>query len=502
MLKMLKERLNLNKVSVAHDGNEVGEEYLADMVVDNGDGTFTVTFPGYDEPIIVTQEMLDDVYLPDTISSTNPDLENLLPILEAAYLQIHAKENAVVDPFDLFLGDDAKVYLIHPEMIDGPFFDELQSQARGGRDLLITGYVHTDVTITTIDVPPVEILMDGRHEYTIQYEDGHYYIINPHDTSERYEISESQVQETFSRIVISPAPGVDIDIPEHMQATALAAENVQDSLYELFEIRNGAYSITEFGNIENDPYDNGRLGPSEGLLSETKISIRVEKLQESWRDLQAEHGELETSTYLSQDINTDHAITSAAYAIVLTDLNNPDLKENALEAMRELVPEHMSQETYDAVVAEVERLDGNLLLDDNGNSVFDSPEEALAALLEGTHPNSELQAAWNDTSHVTNVIADPSIHDDFGRNLGQALVSVENGNLDPRLPGDRTFPEGSGYYDVLLSSGYQTAAHHNERDYEPSSPTIPDITIPDITFPNIDDVIIKPIIVDERIFKS
>jgi len=473
------------------------------MVVDNGDGTYTVTFPGYDEPITVTDKQLEDLNLPDTLSSTNPELWQLLPILEAAYLQIHAKENEVIDPFDLFLGEDAAAYFMTSDMIDGPLFQELLAQTNNGQDLLISAGVEHDTTIMSIDVPPVEIFMPGSHAYTIIYEDGHYFILNPHDTSQRFELSESQVQDVFHSLRAHPAPGVEIDLPEHLEELGQTSQELNDAYNEYWRLNDGAYSLTKFTNILNDPYQEGHELGGQGNTLE--IILAIQNADNLWQQMHSQHTSAENAESLLEDINADHALTSAAYAIVLTDLNNPDLKENALKAMRELVPEEMSQETYDAIVAEVERLDGNLLLDDNGNSVFDSPEEALAALREGTHPNSELQAAWNDTSHVTDVIADPSIYDDFGRNLGQALVSVENGNLDPRLPGDRTFPEGSDYYDALLSSGYQTAAHHNERDYEPSSQTIPDITIPDISIPDVsipEITIPDSIFPDARIFKS
>lgn len=232
-------------------GEERGERLLSDMVRGpDKSGNYTVTFPGRPEaPVSVTKDMLKDPGLMEVKDSTDPKLANLPRIIEAAYLHIHRQESSVVNPVALFLGPDAPTYGLFARDILTPFAESLLNQGRGGRDLLVSLYTKQDVPpeiIQSLDVPPKSVSIIGNHVYTLQVQDGRFFLMNPHDTRGRFEISKQQIADHFQKMHMTPAPGVSINLPPQFQKFGEASIDLGRAMYGLIE-NTGGFSSTNDG---------------------------------------------------------------------------------------------------------------------------------------------------------------------------------------------------------------------------------------------------------------
>lgn len=206
-------------------GREVGEERLARMVTGpDRNGNYTVNFPGRpNSPIRVTAEDLRNFNLPTVTASTNPSLYRLLPVLEAAYVKIHRDEDSVVNPFELMLGQNTPVRSIPASLITSEYTTTLLQQGREGRDLIINGYVFGSADRTIQSVDGRTINMPTNHAYSIQVEGSRFFIMNPHNTRDRFEVTREQIGQVFTDIVVAPAPGTYIQLPPRLADLDLGA---------------------------------------------------------------------------------------------------------------------------------------------------------------------------------------------------------------------------------------------------------------------------------------
>jgi hypothetical protein len=201
---------------------EAGEAYLASMMQGpDTEGNFIVKFPGYAHPITVTKQQLNDSRLAHTMTSTDNSRVMLIPVLEAAALQLQ-RHHHKTEAFSLLLGDQADIFTIPGSRFGDEFSRYLIDQSRGGNDLIMTAITINPRTIMTAEQPPRRIPLAGLHTCSIYIRDGQYYLINPWNTSDVHEISLKTIRETFNRVNLAAPPGQHFALPPHLEIAEAA----------------------------------------------------------------------------------------------------------------------------------------------------------------------------------------------------------------------------------------------------------------------------------------
>jgi len=78
-----------------------------------------------------------------------------------------------------------------------------------------------DRTIQSVDGRTINIPTD--HAYSIQVEGSRFFIMNPHNTRDRFEVTREQIGQVFTDIVVAPAPGTYIQLPPRLADLDLGA---------------------------------------------------------------------------------------------------------------------------------------------------------------------------------------------------------------------------------------------------------------------------------------